>query len=250
MAASVLRLILTAATLSFILSAQSNSAGEWLTYGGNKGFSRYSPLDQINRDNVNKLGIVWGRPAVDPQIKDKFPDLSPSNYFRGTPIMGERRPLRSRWSWAGGSLRCRYRKNQVGSAARGADVERGRGRKHAWRRLLAQRFRRAHRFHTRAVSVCFGRQDWRAGARVWRNGRISLKRETSDNAPYFGWPGPFIVNDVIVVGGNGGGRAAGGYGDGGFDAGAKPEDLRGYDIAQWRAALDIPRYASKRRAWV
>jgi quinoprotein glucose dehydrogenase len=32
------------------------------------------------------------------------------------------------------------------------------------------------------------------------------------------------------VGGNGGGRAAGGYGDGGFDAGAKPEDIRGYDI--------------------
>jgi len=27
------------------------------------------------------------RPAVDPLIKDKFPDLSPSNYFRGTPVM-------------------------------------------------------------------------------------------------------------------------------------------------------------------
>ena len=31
--------------------------------------------------------MVWGRAAVDPQITDKFPDLSPSNYFRGTPIM-------------------------------------------------------------------------------------------------------------------------------------------------------------------
>ena len=62
------------------------------------------------------------------------------------------------------------------------------------------------------------------------NGRISLKRETPDDAPYFGFAGPFIVNDVIVVGGNGGGKADGGYGDGGFDPKARPEDIRGYDI--------------------
>jgi quinoprotein glucose dehydrogenase len=62
------------------------------------------------------------------------------------------------------------------------------------------------------------------------NGRISLKRETPDDAPYFGFAGPFVVNDVIVVGGNGGGKANGGYGDGGFDPKARPEDIRGYDL--------------------
>ena len=38
-----------------------------------------------------------------------------------------------------------------------------------------------------------------------------------------------VVGNVIVVGGNGGGQAAGGYGDGGFDAWARPEDIRGFD---------------------
>ena len=63
------------------------SNSEWRTYGADKGFTRYSPLDKINRDNVKNLRFVWQRPAVDPLIMDKFPDLIPSNYFRGTPIM-------------------------------------------------------------------------------------------------------------------------------------------------------------------
>ena len=60
---------------------------EWSSYGGDKGFTRYSPLDQINRDNVKELRVVWRRQALDPQISEKFPDLVSSNYFRGTPVI-------------------------------------------------------------------------------------------------------------------------------------------------------------------
>ena len=85
---TVLAATCAALACSFILTSQTNpTPGEWRTYGGDKGFNRYSPLDQINRENVKNLSVVWGRPAVDPEIKDKFPDLSPSNYFRGTPIV-------------------------------------------------------------------------------------------------------------------------------------------------------------------
>jgi quinoprotein glucose dehydrogenase len=230
MAASVLRLVAMAATLSFILSAQSNSAGEWLTYGGDKGFNRYSPLDQVNRDNVNKLGIVWGRPAVDPQIKDKFPDLSPSNYFRGTPIMANGvlyapdgvglveafDAVTGRTKWVQQPVEPTL-KEAAGESTRGVAY---------WHKGSEERIVSIRGQYLYALDAKTGAPEREFG----ENGRISLKRETSDNAPYFGWPGPFIVNDVIVVGGNGGGRAAGGYGDGGFDAGAKPEDLRGYDI--------------------
>ncbi len=105
MAVSFLRLIAVAAILVSSASAQSGSApGDWPSYGGDKGFKRYSPLDQINRDNAKKLVIVWGRPAVDPLIKDKFPDLGPSNYFRGTPIMIEWRPLCAGWRRVGRSI--------------------------------------------------------------------------------------------------------------------------------------------------
>ncbi len=42
------------------LNAQSGAKnGEWRAYGGDTGHTRYSPLDQINADNFNKLTIAW-----------------------------------------------------------------------------------------------------------------------------------------------------------------------------------------------
>lgn len=33
--------------------------GEWVTWGGDPGFQRYSPLDQINAENVGQLEVAW-----------------------------------------------------------------------------------------------------------------------------------------------------------------------------------------------
>ncbi len=43
------------------LSAQHGApaSGEWPTYGGDLGGTKYSPLDQIDRDNFDRLEIVW-----------------------------------------------------------------------------------------------------------------------------------------------------------------------------------------------
>ncbi len=42
------------------MSAQSGAKnGEWRTYGGDLGNTRYSPLDQINAANFDKLQIAW-----------------------------------------------------------------------------------------------------------------------------------------------------------------------------------------------
>ena len=42
------------------VSAQSGAAnGEWQTYGGDLGSTRYTPLDQINGDNFKDLEVVW-----------------------------------------------------------------------------------------------------------------------------------------------------------------------------------------------
>ena len=38
---------------------QGAQDGEWRYYGGDLGSTKYSPLDQINRDNVGDLDIVW-----------------------------------------------------------------------------------------------------------------------------------------------------------------------------------------------
>ena len=43
-----------------LLNAQSGAKnGEWRTYGGDLGNTRYSPLDQINASNFDKLQIAW-----------------------------------------------------------------------------------------------------------------------------------------------------------------------------------------------
>src|SRR5580693_5880268 len=54
---------------------QKAGTGGWHTYGGDKAFTRYSSLDQINRDNVKNLQFVWSRGAVDPLLTNKFPDV-------------------------------------------------------------------------------------------------------------------------------------------------------------------------------
>ena len=42
------------------LAGQSGAKnGEWPTYGGDLGNTRYSPLDQINADNFSKLEVAW-----------------------------------------------------------------------------------------------------------------------------------------------------------------------------------------------
>src|SRR5439155_11748151 len=54
--------------------------GEWRTYGGDLGHTRYSPLDQITAGNFNKLEIAW---------RFKTDNLGPKREFQleATPLM-------------------------------------------------------------------------------------------------------------------------------------------------------------------
>jgi quinoprotein glucose dehydrogenase len=60
---------------------------EWRAYAGDRGSSKYAPLDQINKDNVAELKIAWRRPAVDSSVTAKKPDLVVPRDFRATPLM-------------------------------------------------------------------------------------------------------------------------------------------------------------------
>jgi glucose dehydrogenase len=231
MAISVSRFLSSGAVLIWIATAQTlPPKGEWFTYGGDKTWDRYSPLDQINAQNVKDLTMVWSRPAVDPTIKDKFPDIVPSNYFRGTPIMidgvlyaPDGVGLVEAFNAATGETK--WVQQPVEPTLREAAGQSTRGVAF-WRRGDEERILAIRGQYLYAIDAKTGAPERDFG----ENGRISLNRHTPDDAPYFGWPGPFVVNDVIVVGGNGGGKAGGGYGDEGFDPRAKPEDLRGYDV--------------------
>ena len=63
------------------LRGQSKPAGaEWTTYGGDLASRRYSPLDQISKDNFNKLEIAW-------RFKTDSMGPRPEFNFQATPLM-------------------------------------------------------------------------------------------------------------------------------------------------------------------
>ena len=76
-----------AVTIAAASSQAPTPQTDWRYFGGDKGFTRYSPLAQINRDNVRNLRIAWRRPAVNPKMIAAFPDTRPNAYLRSTPIM-------------------------------------------------------------------------------------------------------------------------------------------------------------------
>ncbi|MDE2473804.1 MAG: PQQ-binding-like beta-propeller repeat protein, partial [Alphaproteobacteria bacterium] len=61
-------------------AVSANTAGEWHTYGGDLGSTRYSPLDQITRTNFNSLQVAW-------QFRTDSFGPRPELNFESTPLM-------------------------------------------------------------------------------------------------------------------------------------------------------------------
>jgi quinoprotein glucose dehydrogenase len=70
------------------LAAQPSvpGAGEWRYYGGDAASTKYSPLDQITRDNVGRLEIAWRWSSPDNDIAAASATTRPGG-FQDTPIM-------------------------------------------------------------------------------------------------------------------------------------------------------------------
>jgi quinoprotein glucose dehydrogenase len=216
----------TAATIAVVASQAPQPQGEWRYYGGNKGFTRYSALDQINRGNVKNLRIAWRRPALNDKMIAAFPDTRPNAYLRATPIMidgvlytqdahglvialdGE--TGRTIWEQPFGPDREEAR----GASTRGVDYWSS-GDSNA--RIFAIRGEHLYALDaTTGVPVkTFGTQ-----------GRVLLR--FADRQPLAGRfndsTGPLVLGNVVVVTGN-----TGGAGDGGNKKEAAPEDVRGFD---------------------
>ena len=197
---------------------------DWAYFGGDRAFTRYSPLEQITRDNVGELEVLWRRPAVDSALTASFPDLGVSGYLRATPIFID------------GVL---YAPNGVGLAeafdpATGETlwlqqpfprtIEEARGRSSRgmdyWTDGSDRRLIHVRRGYLYALDPATGV----ARPGFGDGGRVDL---VPASARRFGWSsGPIVVNDVIVVAGT-----VDGAGDSGTRwKGSAPENLRGYDV--------------------
>src|SRR5262245_30588453 len=77
----LLILVLACLLLQTSVSGQTGAqSGEWRTYGGDLGNTHYSPLDQINASNFNKLTVAW-------TFKTDNLGPRPEFQFEGTPLM-------------------------------------------------------------------------------------------------------------------------------------------------------------------
>jgi quinoprotein glucose dehydrogenase len=66
--------------VSSLVGQSGTTGGEWRHYGGDPGSTKYSPLDQINRDNVKSLRIAW-------RWKTENFGPAPDYNFQVTPLM-------------------------------------------------------------------------------------------------------------------------------------------------------------------
>ena len=79
--AAICALIAVFAITSLIVSGQAGATnGEWRHWGADLGNTKYSPLDQINRDNVKNLRVAWRWKA------DNF-GPRPQHNLEATPLM-------------------------------------------------------------------------------------------------------------------------------------------------------------------
>ena len=65
--------------------------GDWTSYGGTNWSQKYSPLDQINRENFKDLKVAWTWTSPDHDLLKRIPDYPEwpmhANGFKATPLV-------------------------------------------------------------------------------------------------------------------------------------------------------------------
>lgn len=203
---------------------QSQAAREWRYYGGDHAFTRYSPLDQINRDNVKNVKIAWRRAAVNPALTSAFPDLKVNGYLKSTPIVidgvvytQDAHGLVTAFDGATGKTIWEQeapKEEAAGDPTRGLDY---------WRSGSDERIIAIRGEHLYALNAKTGKPAVDFGER----GGITLHFDTPQPlaGKFTDTSGAIVVGNVVVVAGY-----TNGAGDGGGKKERARDDVRGYDI--------------------
>jgi quinoprotein glucose dehydrogenase len=178
--------------------------GEWRAYGGDPGARKYSPLDQINRNNVKSLRIAWRQSAVPAEMREGRPNVNvPSNYEHtplmvggllyvstGIGVVAALEPTTGKVVWA---------EEVSGDGARGGGPGGGANRSLAfWSDGKDARVLSISGGYLTALNAKSGRRY----ADFGQGGRIDLTKAYERPVQGFRWNSPpAIVKDVIVVGG-------------------------------------------------
>ena len=215
-----------------LVDTQETARGEWPYFGGDRAFTRYSPLDQITRANVQDLQVVWRRPATAIRwTEEVFPELDPDHYLRSTPLMVDGvlyasnalgfveafHPGTGETLWVQQPVEATLQEVS-GSSTKGLDI---------WTDGTDRRLFLVRGHYLYAINMETGGRYENFG--LVDQGRVDLNFDAPNAGNLIWTAGPIVVGDVVVVAG-----FTGGAGDGGVVREAEPEDVRGFDVRTGR----------------
>ena len=210
-----------------VVQGQTVDEGEWGYFGGDNRFNRYSPLDQISADNVNRLGILWRRDATAASLREEISGLGYDKNLRSTPLLIDGvlyapnalglveafEPATGETLWTQDP----YEPTLVEAAGISS-----RGIAH-WQQGIDQRLMVVRGSYLYALNPQtgeplpdFGREE---------PGRVGLAHSAGNANSFMLTTSPLVVGDTAVIGG-----MLNGAGDGGSVKEAAPENIRGFDV--------------------
>ena len=210
-----------------IAEGQTIEEGAWHYFGGDNKFNRYSPLDQINANNVGQIKIVWRKDATAAWLQDDYDGLGSTKNLRSTPLLIDDvlyahnifglveafDPATGETIWTQDP----YQQTLLEAAGISS-----RGIAH-WQRGIDQRLMTVRGSYLYALNPQtgetfpgFGREE---------PGRVNLAY-SAENANNFALTtSPLVIGNTAIIGG-----FLNGAGDGGNRKEAAPENIRGFDV--------------------
>ena len=210
-----------------IAEGQTIEEGDWHYFGGDNKFNRYSPLDQINANNVGQIKIVWRKDATAAWLQDDYDGLGSTKNLRSTPLLIDDvlyaqnifglveafDPATGETIWTQDP----YQQPLLEAAGISS-----RGIAH-WQRGIDQRLMTVRGSYLYALNPQtgetfpgFGREE---------PGRVNLAY-SAENANNFALTtSPLVIGNTAIIGG-----FLNGAGDGGNRKEAAPENIRGFDV--------------------
>ena len=220
-------LLVSIGLIAQIAGGQTIEEGVWRYFGGDNKFNRYSPLDQINANNVSQLSIVWRKDATAAWLRDDYDGLGGTKNLRSTPLLIDGvlyaqnifglveafDPATGETIWTQEPYQ-QTLLEAAGISARGiAQWEQG-----IDQRLMSVRgsYLYALNPQTGETFPDFGREE---------PGRVNLAYSAENANNFTLTTSPLVIGNTAVIGG-----FLNGAGDGGTRKEAAPENIRGFDV--------------------
>lgn len=214
-----------------VFGQQGAQNGEWRSYGGDAGSTKYSSLDVIDETNVQDLEVVWRWQTVDYERQAEDPDVRFNSLLLATPLkVGDALFTSTNLGQAAAIDAVTGETLWVyNSVAEGTSAGRGRGTRGLayWTDGSDERLLTVSGEHL----VALGTRTGELYPEFGENGKVDLRQDMGPRLQRYSWnAAPLVCGDVVVVG------AA--MSDSPTRQEATPGYVRGYDVItgelRWR----------------